>query len=68
MTLKILNLHSTAFNLFLNHRCYLQNTFFIPKRFLIEHLRNALTQLFFSIFVTLSRWCLLVQNNENISL
>ena len=43
--------------------------FFIPKLFLLEHVRSVLYHLFFfSFFETFPGWCLLVQNNGNINL
>ena len=41
VTVTLLTLHCTAFHLFLNHRCYFQNIFFMEKLFLTEHLRSV---------------------------
>ena len=43
-------------------------TFFISKPFLLKNLRRVLCHLFISIFENLFRWCLIVQNNENMHL
>ena len=67
IALALLTLHCTSFHLVLNYRCYLQNIF-IPKLFLNEHLRSVLSHIFFSIFQTFPRCCLLAQNNGNINL
>ena len=46
----------------------ISKTFFIPKFFQLKQLTIVLRHLFFSIFKTFPRWCLLVQNNGNMSL
>ena len=62
-TLTLLILHCTAFHLFFNHRCYLKNIFH-SKTF-----PNWAFEICFksSIFSTLSRWGLLLQNNGNMN-
>ena len=64
MTLIVLSLHCAAFHLFLNNRCYLQNIF-LYQNISWLNIWEVLSHLFFSMFETRPRWCLLVQNNRN---